>query len=233
MYKILIWKDHYTNMESTYVVRQNSNGTVTLTPAGKVIQQGTSMSAENFNNMECGILDADLANRLLLLLARKNADDIANIKVESESAINVATFENAKQTGSIEAVSLLKLFATNGIGAEVADGGIRIGLNETSFPDSLKHIPKIISLTVTLSPGSWLTDATEGFVYRVEIEGVTADPEKSHVFYSVPSDMDMEKEASRCWVRIHKQGDGFVEFKAMNGIQPTIDITENIMVVIV
>ena len=80
MYKILIWKDHYTNMENTYVAKQNSNGTITLTPAGTVIQQGTSMSAENFNNMECGILDADLANRLLLLLSRNNAEELAKLK---------------------------------------------------------------------------------------------------------------------------------------------------------
>lgn len=80
MYNILIWKDHYTNMENTYVVQQNNNGTITLTPAGKVIQQGTNMSAENFNNMEYGILDNDLANRLLLLLARNNADEIEKLK---------------------------------------------------------------------------------------------------------------------------------------------------------
>ncbi|MEE1171705.1 MAG: hypothetical protein U0K87_05060 [Ruminococcus sp.] len=91
--------------------------------------------------------------------------------------------------------------------------------------------------TVTLSVGSWLTDAMEGYIYRVSVAGVTADPAKSHVFYSVPSDidantaMDMEKEVAKCWVRLSKQEDGAVVFKSLNGTAPTIDIAMNILVI--
>ena len=48
------WKDHVLS-DNRYVIKQNSDGTVSITPAGKVVQQGTSMSAENFNHMEEGI----------------------------------------------------------------------------------------------------------------------------------------------------------------------------------
>lgn len=87
--------------------------------------------------------------------------------------------------------------------------------------------------TVTLSAGSWIADETTGAIqYKVEFAGVTADPTKTHVFYSViPDHMDMEMEASRCWVRLSVQGDGYLVFKALNGTAPTIDIAMNILVV--
>ena len=52
MYNILIWKDHAINPNNTYAVQENPDGTITLTPAGEVLQQGTNMSATNFNNIE-------------------------------------------------------------------------------------------------------------------------------------------------------------------------------------
>ena len=67
MYNILIWKDHAINPNNTYAVKENPDGTITLTPAGEVLQQGTNMSATNFNNMEFGIADADLASIFLFL----------------------------------------------------------------------------------------------------------------------------------------------------------------------
>ena len=93
--------------------------------------------------------------------------------------------------------------------------------------------------TVTLSANSWLTDAIYGYIYRVAVDGVTADPTKSHVFCSVVSDTDentaiaMEKEAAECWVRLRKQEDGAVMFQSLNGTKPTIDIAMNILVVAV
>lgn len=47
------WKDHIFS-DNRYRINQNSDGTVSITPAGKVVQQGTPMSAENFNHMEEG-----------------------------------------------------------------------------------------------------------------------------------------------------------------------------------
>lgn len=65
MYRILKWLDHYANPGNTFTIKYNADGTVTLARAGEVIQQGTNMSASNFNNMENGIFDTHLANRLL------------------------------------------------------------------------------------------------------------------------------------------------------------------------
>ena len=96
-----------------------------------------------------------------------------------------------------------------------------------------------VSKTVTLSNSGWLTHATDGYIQEVAVEGVTADTAKCHVLYSVPSNgdanfaMEMEKEVSNCWVRLSEQKDGYVVFKSLNGKMPAINITFNILVVIV
>ena len=59
MYNILVWKDHVTDAPRTYIIEQNPDGTITLQPAGEVIQQGTSQSASNFNNVEQGVFAAN------------------------------------------------------------------------------------------------------------------------------------------------------------------------------
>jgi hypothetical protein len=118
---------------------------------------------------------------------------------------------------------------------QVKSGASLVG--EWSVPDIIVGMGVVTTKTVTLSVGSWLTDATEGYIYRVDVAGVTADPAKSHVFYSVPSDIDantamaMEKEVAKCWVRLSKQEDGAVVFKSLNGTAPTIDIAMNILVI--
>ena len=74
MYQNLTWLDHAVTPDRTFTVKENADGTVTLTPAGTVIQQGTNMSAANFNNMEMGITDHDLAMEILIMLMRNLAD---------------------------------------------------------------------------------------------------------------------------------------------------------------
>lgn len=74
MYANLQWLDHAVTPDRTFTMKTNADGTVTLTPAGTVIQQGTNMSAANFNNMEMGITDHDLAMEILTLLVRNLAD---------------------------------------------------------------------------------------------------------------------------------------------------------------
>lgn len=75
MYGLLLWVDHAVTPRRTYTMQQNGDGTITLTPAGKVIQQGTNLAAVNFNNMEQGILAANIsaaeAMRMLRLLQDK------------------------------------------------------------------------------------------------------------------------------------------------------------------
>lgn len=87
MYNILIWKDHAINPNNTYAVKENADGTITLTPAGEILQQGTNMSATNFNNMEFGILDADLASRILLMAVRDATDRLTVTEADISKAV--------------------------------------------------------------------------------------------------------------------------------------------------
>lgn len=70
MYAALVWKDHAVTPENLYKVTDNKDGTVTAVRAGTVIQQGTNMSAANFNNMELGILAANVSAAEALRLIR-------------------------------------------------------------------------------------------------------------------------------------------------------------------
>lgn len=51
------WKDHILS-DDNYKITQNSDGTSSIKPSGSVVQQGTPMSADNFNHMEQGIKSA-------------------------------------------------------------------------------------------------------------------------------------------------------------------------------
>ncbi len=74
-YNILNWKDHAVTPDKTFRIVENSDGTITLVPAGRIIQQGTNMSAANFNNIELGVhaanISASEALRMIGLLQNK------------------------------------------------------------------------------------------------------------------------------------------------------------------
>lgn len=84
-YQISVWKDHVVTPGNTYTVIENGDGTITLTPAGRVVQQGTNMSAVNFNNMEQGIFAANVvtaeAIRMIMMLQNKT-DSLEGIVIE-------------------------------------------------------------------------------------------------------------------------------------------------------
>lgn len=79
-YNILVWKDHAVAPANTYTVTENDDGTITLTPAGEIIQQGTNMSAVNFNNMETGIFAANLGAAEALQLLRLVKDKTESLE---------------------------------------------------------------------------------------------------------------------------------------------------------
>ena len=59
MYNKTTWQDRIVQNPSTFTSRNNSDGTITLTPApGTVTVQGTPVKAEYMNNIEQGIYDA-------------------------------------------------------------------------------------------------------------------------------------------------------------------------------
>ena len=74
MFNILKWKDHLISPKNAYTLTQNTDGSTKITPVGTIIEQGTKMSAENFNRMEEGILDAYLAMELLYIATRAIGD---------------------------------------------------------------------------------------------------------------------------------------------------------------
>lgn len=93
MYSIIVWKDHSVTPGNTYKVTNNSDGTMTLTPTGTILQQGTNMSATNFNNMETGILAANLTAVEAFNLARLVKERTASL----EGFILEATLTNTQK----------------------------------------------------------------------------------------------------------------------------------------
>jgi len=122
MYNILTWLDHAITPERTYTMHDNGDGTVTLTPYGTVIQQGTNMSAANFNNIEEGAFDANLGGKLMLFLARQHGDRLDAAELDLGEFLNEVTAEEKTVTltnsqkypgnGSKTTVSLTTVRAT-------------------------------------------------------------------------------------------------------------------------
>lgn len=138
MYANLLWLDHAVTPDRTFNMKQNGNGTVTLTPAGEVVQQGTNMSAANFNNIEMGITDHDLAMHILIILVRSLADretvsekDIADLNTHlqvEEKTVNLTNTAKYPFNSSVTSVSMAKARKTKNylVEAEVtaADGNV-------------------------------------------------------------------------------------------------------------
>ncbi len=102
MYKQTNWLDHSITPARTFTLVDNGDGTVTLTPYGTVLQQGTNMNADNFNNMEFGIQDDDLGTRLLLLAVRRDDQRLtaaeANITGNAAAILAEVTVEEKTVT---------------------------------------------------------------------------------------------------------------------------------------
>ena len=67
MYAKTVWLDHVTDKPGLYVITDNHDGTWTITPAGKVMQQGTPQDQAHFNNIEAGVWDLYAAFGLSLI----------------------------------------------------------------------------------------------------------------------------------------------------------------------
>lgn len=109
MYLITVWKDHAVVPANTYTVKENGDGTITLVPAGKVVQQGTNMSAVNFNNMETGIFAANVAAAEAMQIIR-----LLNDRAESlEGIILEATLTNTSKYPFNNSMKTLALGSEN------------------------------------------------------------------------------------------------------------------------
>lgn len=106
MYKKTVWQDHVVEKPDTYREVQNADGTVTHTPAeGEIIQQGTPMSATNYNNMEDGIFENNIGISMLLQEVLQHKRNLLDL--EGEKGQKVLTnskqypFNDATQTVSL------------------------------------------------------------------------------------------------------------------------------------
>lgn len=103
MYERTYWKDHVRTPDDTYNVKSNGDGTSTITPAGKVMQQGTPQDQSHFNNLEYGISDAHAALGLLLNFARQNAWVVERGQVDLTNT-GIYPINNSVQTVALATV---------------------------------------------------------------------------------------------------------------------------------
>lgn len=103
MYQRTYWQDHVRVPDNTYNIKSNGDGTSTITPAGKVMQQGTSQDQSHFNNMEVGISDAHAAIGLLLNFARQNAWVVERGQVDLTNT-GIYPFNNSAKTVALDTV---------------------------------------------------------------------------------------------------------------------------------
>ena len=103
MYERTYWKDHVRTPDDTYNVKSNGDGTSTITPAGKVMQQGTPQDQTHFNNLEYGISDAHAALGLLLNFVRQNAWVVERGQVELTNA-GIYPINNSAKTVALATV---------------------------------------------------------------------------------------------------------------------------------
>lgn len=114
MYQKTDWKDHVVQRPKTYTETVNADGSKTFTDApGEIIQQGTPMSATNFNVMEVGIGDAHTAKQIFLQfwlnfrrwVEGKIAEFTASIASNASaiSALQTGATTSATNIGKLEA----------------------------------------------------------------------------------------------------------------------------------
>ena len=104
-YPFTDWKDHVVEYPKRITLTDNGDGTYTIEPSpGEIIQQGTPMSATNFNNLEDGILDVNTAAKLMLNGLRQDEDRISDLET--------ATIQ---ETGTVTLTVLWELATDSGV----------------------------------------------------------------------------------------------------------------------
>ncbi len=106
LYKILHWQDHVTQYPGRRRMTDNADGTVTLTRAeGETIQQGTPRNATNYNNMETGILAANVFTQWLWTLVLQHRQKLEDLTGE----YGEVTLTNSKQYPFTNAATTIQL----------------------------------------------------------------------------------------------------------------------------
>lgn len=72
------------------------------TESGETIQRGTPQSAKNFNNIESGVLDNQIASNLMLIaISQLEANQVVEEKIETFTNTAKYPFNNSAKTISI------------------------------------------------------------------------------------------------------------------------------------
>lgn len=113
MYKRTKWLDRVVNAES-----------------GETIQEGTDQSAANFNNMENGIADANLAAALTMIAAHQQND----IYTITYNLVNVKSDNNTRAVkhGAAYVATLTKTAEVSVVVQKVTMGGVDITASAVS-----------------------------------------------------------------------------------------------------
>lgn len=103
LYNFKRWVDHVTEFPGRRRIKENGDDTVNLERAeGEVLQQGTPRNAANYNNMETGILAANVLTGwiwTLLLQHRRQLEDLSGERGEiTLTNTKKYPFSNASQT---------------------------------------------------------------------------------------------------------------------------------------
>ena len=132
MYNRTIWVDETDEFENRFRETANEDGTITHTKeTGEVYVEGTPQSAENFNNMEDGIVDAHIGAAQSLIGIRQNTWRI--------EALEKATVQ---ETGTVT--------LTNTQAFPFNNSQVTVPL--TNVRDNLNYVVEIISVTPTGGP---------------------------------------------------------------------------------
>lgn len=107
MFNFLLWKDHAVTPSNVYNLTKNDDGTYTMTRAGKVVQQGTNMSAANFNRMEVGLHDTNIAVKIAQTIIQwhgRRLDRMENRGDNHEADISAIKTLNTQQDTRLTAL---------------------------------------------------------------------------------------------------------------------------------
>lgn len=132
-YTPINWQNRVVERPRTYSEVTNQDGTKTYTPApGEVLQEGTPQSAQNFNIMDDGIMDAHVAAKLVLNALRQ-----CGWRVEDLEKATV------QETGTKTLTNSLKFPFNNS----------QVSVPLTNRRDNLNYVVVIVSVTGTGNVG--------------------------------------------------------------------------------
>ena len=110
MYYPTKWLDHVTEFPNRRKITDNGDGTSMVEKdQGEVIQQGTPQSATNFNNMEIGIHDANIAMSLFMNFARQmgwRVDALETATVQEVGTVSLTNTQKFPFNNSQKSVAL-------------------------------------------------------------------------------------------------------------------------------